>query len=250
MSQSAGAPAGRSRRTQRNIAMERNTLAQLFDVLAVTASRRGIVAALSGGLLAINSLALGRDEAGARQNHHHQRKKHRRRKKRGNPRRAVPTSPSPMIVADAACGAIPNNSNEADGIQRLAQTFTALGSGPLVRVDLRIVKSVGQEGDYVLRLSPLNVAGLPTNTVLVETMVAGAIVPVGESSVSFAFATPFSLVAGTQYALILTRPGGDGFKWLVNDDDLCAGQSFVALSQTGQFTELTGDFIFTTFISA
>jgi hypothetical protein len=230
--------------------MERNTLAQLFDALAATASRRGIFAALSAGLLATGSLALSLDEAGARKNHHHNRKKHRRRKKRGNPRRNIPTLPAPGIVADATCSAIPNNSNEADGIQRLAQTFTALGSGPLVRVDLRIVKSVGQEGDYVLRLSPLDVAGLPTNTVLVETAVASAIVPVGESSVSFAFATPFSLVAGTQYALILTRPGGDGFKWLVNDDDLCAGQSFVALSQAGPFTELTGDFIYTAFISA
>jgi hypothetical protein len=135
------------------------------------------------------------------------------------------------------------------GNARLAQTFTALGSGPLVRADLLIVRQLGEDGDYVLRLSPLDGAGVPTNTVA-ETAVADATVPLGASIVSFFFATPFSVVAGTEYAVVLTRPEGIRFEWRFNSGDACPGTSFVSLDQTGQFSALTGDFIFTTFVSA
>jgi hypothetical protein len=69
------------------------------------------------------------------------------------------------------------------------------------------VKQLGKDGDYVLRLSPLDGSGVPTNTVLVETAAADATVPLGESMVSFSFAAPFFVAAGTQYALVLTQRG-------------------------------------------
>jgi hypothetical protein len=230
--------------------MDRSYLDELLRSLTTAPSRRGLLVALSSGLLVTGSLALGLDEVAARKNRQHRRKKHRRRKKRNNAQQSSPLLPTPAITGDATCNAIPNSTNEAAGKNRLAQTFTALGSGPLVRTDLLLVKQVGEEDDYVLRLSPLDGAGVPTNTVLAETTLASATVPLGESLVRFSFAAPFAVVAGTEYALVLTRPGGDIFEWRFNSGDLCSGQSFVSLDQTGPFFAHSGDFIFTTLISA
>jgi hypothetical protein len=156
----------------------------------------------------------------------------------------------PVLTPDATCSQISNGQSGADGNARLAHTFTALGSGPLVRADLLLVKRAGSNGDYVLRLSAVDGSDVPTNTVLAETSVANANVPVGESTVSFVFAAPFTIASGTSYALVLTRPGGDSFAWRFKNENPCAGQSFISLSQSGQFTTDNDDFIFATFISS
>ena len=161
-----------------------------------------------------------------------------------------PPPPASVITPDAACGQISDGTAPAAGDDRLAHTFTALGSGPLVRADLLLAKGAGSNGDYLLRLSPVDGSGVPTNTVLAETSVANANVLIGESTVSFSFAAPFTIVSGTQYALILTRPGGDSIAWRFKGGNPCEGRSFVSQSQTDKFVPDSDDFIFATFVSS
>jgi hypothetical protein len=223
-------------------------LAAQLRVIAALSSRRGLFAVSSGGLLSALLVSLGIDETAAR-NHgrRKKRKRHSRRKRRKNQNTAPP---APVIRPDATCIVEPDGSASAEGSGRLAQTFTAIGSGSLVRADLRLEKLASEDGDYALRLSPLDASGVPTNTVLAETFVVNAAVPVGASTVTFTFATPFAVVAGTQYALVLTVPAGDRFTWIGNNEDPCAGQGFISTSATDVFLDVSADFNFTTFVSS
>jgi hypothetical protein len=134
----------------------------------------------------------------------------------------------------------------------LAQTFVALASGALVSAQLPLVKQPGTAGEYLLRLGPVDGSGLPTNDVLAETSVSNLSVPTGSSTVTFTFANPAAVAAGTQYALILTRPGSTHLQWDGHLGDTCAGRGFVSTDQAAPFAEeIEGlDLIFTTFVSA
>src|SRR6188768_850353 len=100
--------------------MDTTHLVTRLRSISAVVSRRGLVAALVGGLLATGSLALGLDEAGATKNHH------RKRKKRRNWQPPSPSLPPPVITADAVCSEISDGSAGGDGNARLAQTFVAL----------------------------------------------------------------------------------------------------------------------------
>ena len=135
---------------------------------------------------------------------------------------------------------------------RLAQTFTALASGPLVSAQVGIAQLSGTVSDYILRLSPVDGNGVPTNDVLAAAFVPNGSVPEGISDVTFVFAPPFPVVAGTKYALVLARPGEDNFSWISRSGDVCLGQRFGSESQSAPF-ELFGngvDHVFTTFVSS
>jgi hypothetical protein len=131
---------------------------------------------------------------------------------------------------------------------RQAQTFTALSSGALVRTELTLAKDQDALDDWVLRLSPVDDAGVPTNDVLAETSVPDASLPIGRSTVTFAFVNPPSVVAGTTYALVLTR--GELFNWTGRFGNPCLGVGFSSSDQTGSFTEASVDFVFATFVSS
>jgi hypothetical protein len=107
-------------------------------------------------------------------------------------------------------------------------------------------------GDYILRLGPLDASGIPTNDVLAEASVANAAVPDFESIVNFVFVKPATVGAGTEYALILTRPGGDLLAWDGHINDTCAGSAFVSRDQSAPFLAAPPgiDLIFTTFVSS
>ena len=126
----------------------------------------------------------------------------------------------------------------------------AIASGLLVKAQLLIDKDAGTIGDYILRLSTVN-GGVPTNNVLAVAVVSGPSVADEESTVTFTFATPFSVVAGTRYALVLTRPGSPHLQWAGHNDDSCSGQAFVSQNQTEPFLDAaTFDCIFTVFVSS
>jgi hypothetical protein len=234
-----------------------------FDALIQAAThaptRRGIVGLIAGA--ALSRLAWF-DQTAAKKRRRRKGKKHHKRRRHHNTNQTPPSPledvppppppplPAPVITPDATCSQAPNGTSGTDGDSRLAHTFTAIGSGPLVRADLLLDKREGSNGDYVLRLSPVDGAEVPTNTVLAETSVANANVPVGESTVSFSFAAPFSIVSGTPYAVVLTRPGDDSFGWRFRNENPCAGRSFISTSQTGPFTTDNDDFIFATFVSS
>jgi hypothetical protein len=220
--------------------------------LAAGASRRRLLVGAVGGLAAVLWTTLGSSVTAknTRRRRKNKTKNNRRKTRRKRNRNAVAP---PLAVAprpDASCSVDPDGATSTEGGGRLAQTFTATGCGPLVRADLRMEKLAGEDGDYVLRLSPLDASGVPTNTVLAETVVANAAVPVGESTVSFSFAAATPVAAGAQYALVLTVPAGNRFTWIGNNEDPCAGQGFVSTSPTDLFLEVSADFIFTTFLSS
>ena len=129
-----------------------------------------------------------------------------------------------------------------------------LANGLLVTAQLPVVKEAGSDGDDVLRLSPLD-SGVPTNSVLAQTSVANANVPSGGpegTPVTFTFGTPASVGAGTQYALVLTRPGGGLLQWRGDAGNPCTGRSFFSPNQTDSFQVLSDliDLNFMIFVSS
>jgi hypothetical protein len=227
--------------------MDTTHLAALRRSLAAAASRRGLLAGLSGGVFASGLFGPGVDDVAAKRSGDRRRKRKRqaRRKRRKGQNQ-------PVTRVDATCaGSEVGVLVTATENERLAQTFTALASGPLVRAEVLINKPADSVGAFVLRLSPVAQSGEvfpPTNDVLAETSIANDAVPEGESVVAFAFANPFSVIAGTTYGLVLTRPGGESFAWVGGEGNPCAGASFASQDQTGSFIDLGADLIFTTFV--
>jgi hypothetical protein len=239
--------------------METSHVTALLRPLSAAVSRRGVCAALSSGLLATLGSPFGSGEAAAKQKNRHQkqRKKRVRRRKRNNRRHSLPpTAPSgPVVQVDATCVRPPEDSGLAttNPEKRLGQTFTALASGLLVQAELPISKISTSTGDYVLQLGTVDVAGVPTNAVLATTSVANTAKPPGTSLVAFTFASPASVVAGTTYALILSRPGSDDLVWFGHRGNTCSGRAFESANLTAPFEEAIVpdlDFSFTTFVSS
>jgi hypothetical protein len=224
---------------------------ELRPSLASGLSRRHLLAGLSGGLLALRSLVAGVGDVNARNS---KRKKKRRAGKRrqGQQPSAPPPSSGPVTRTDATCVGPSDRGISFDGDGRMAQTFTALGSGQLARADLQIRKLEETFGDYILQLGAVDAFAVPTDEVLAATSVANFTVPDGESTVSFVFATPAAVVAGTRYALVLTRPGSNQLVWTGHGGDTCGGRAFLSVTQNEVFqpvdTEL--DLNFTTFVRA
>ncbi len=204
-------------------------------------SRRGVLAALLSVLLTASSLGPGNDDAEAKKHGKH-RKNTKRRK------------PKAKTRIDAVCPALEADSGliSTNGNLRLAQTFTALRSGPLARAELHIRENPGVLGDLVLQIGAVDAFGTPTNEVLASTSLANQAIPDGESTVAFAFSKPAVVAAGTQYALILTRPGSDILEWVGQGGDSCAGTEFISDNQTAPFVGVSNalDLIFTTFVKS
>jgi hypothetical protein len=220
----------------------------IFDHLNVlrgsftqVASRRGLLAAASGGLLAARQILAEEDEAAARKRGNKRKRSRDKRRKQQQPKTRV----------DSTCsGPASISFKRENGTARFAQTFTAIASGVLIRAEVDLGKDPGSEGDYILRLSPVDGEGFPTNDVLAETLVANDDVPVAFLTVPFTFADPFPVEAGKVYALVLTRLGGQ-LQWDGNLNNPCSGQAFVSEDQTAPFSEASvadSDFIITNFI--
>jgi hypothetical protein len=228
--------------------------AELLRSFVVAPSRRGLLAASLGGPLTALPLPLGLDETEAKNtSKRRRRRKHQaRRKKRKN--KQNPPSPDPIAHIDAACPRTAGleESVEVNGNTRIAQTFTSFATGRLVRAEIPLFKSTGSSGDYILRISPVDTAGVPTNDVLAETVVANASVPDGESILSGVFGTPAAVVSGASYALVLTRPGDDEIELAGQFFNQCGGETYVSPDQTAPFALRSGDLgldlAFTTFV--
>jgi hypothetical protein len=211
------------------------------------ASRRGV---LTSGLAAILPAALRLDGAEARR----KRKRHRQRKHRQpqNPTSPPSPPPGPGTHTDAICAGSGESNLGGSGNIRLAQTFTALTSGPLLRADLLITKLAGSLGEYILQVGQVDAFGEPTNDVLASTSVANLAVPDGQSTVSFNFGNPATVVASTQYSLVLSRPDSTHLQWQGQNGDACAGRAFASVNQSGEFlpADVDLDLVFTTFVTS
>jgi len=94
-----------------------------------------------------------------------------------------------------------------------AQTFTAGASGALTRVELRLDKEAGTTAPLTVQVRSVS-AGAPTATVLASKLVPAADLAVAAGSdvpvESITFATPASIVSGSQYAIVVHNNGGAG----------------------------------------
>jgi hypothetical protein len=212
-------------------------------------SRRGVLAGAVGGLAMVPATPGAITGVAARKR---DKRKNRQKRKRQRSRNASSPLPSgPVIATAAACSAAGNTGlGTTSGNARLAQTFTATASGALVRAELGLIKVAGTVGDYIVRLSPVDGSGVPTNVVLGEAAVSNLGVPDGSSLIGFTFANPAPIVAGTRYALILTRPGSSQVQWDGDLDGGCPGEIFISSNQTAPFEEfvLDLDLRFTIFV--
>jgi hypothetical protein len=113
-------------------------------------------------------------------------------------------------------------------IQSVGQSFTAGLSGPLSRVSAAIIKSgTVTELTATLYLAD-NISGFPTGVALASKTIVGTTIPspyVGLTN--FDFATPYSVVAGTKYVIVLTSPDdvnlNNFFGWKVENTNSNGG---------------------------
>jgi len=220
--------------------MEMTLMATFWEALTAATSRRGVLAGL-GGLLAASPLARSNDAVA--------RKRGKRRKKK----RKHKKDPKLQTRVDATCPGPTDDHglSSLTGDVRFAQTFTAQASGQLVRAELQLLHF--SLGDYILQVGTVDAFGVPTNEVLAVTSVASAEVPEGdEVTARFNFGSPAELKAGTQYALVLTRPGSDTLIWRGHFDDTCAGRAFFSGDQTSPFVgeSIELDLIYATFVQS
>ena len=217
--------------------MSTDDFTELLRFLPSAPSRRGFLAALTSGLLTVLPLPLGIDETAAENNgkRKRNRKQRTRRKKPKNDQQSPLLPANPITQVDATCPDPTGAFLIRDGNERIAQTFTAIGSGALVQAELVIFKGQATFGDYILHLGAVDASGVPTNEVRAESVVANVRVPANQSTVSFSFANPATVVAGTQYSLVLTRPGSSQLEWLGSFGDPCSGRSFISPNQTAAF---------------
>jgi hypothetical protein len=204
-------------------------------------SRRGLLAAATAGLLAARQLADGWTTSEAKK----KRNRKRRRKNKRNKNDRTETR------VDAICPG-PTDSLGAglDDESFLAQTFTALNSGRLVRADVLIFADATGSADLTLQVRDINASGAPTDEVLADATVNTSDVPFGDSTVDFTFTNPPLVAANREYALVLSKRGSRIFSWKGHADDTCDGQPFRSRPNTEPFESIgnaTGlDFIFTT----
>jgi hypothetical protein len=211
-------------------------------------SRRSLVQALVGGAaitLPLLSLASTADA-------HKQQKNQRRRKKRKQIQQppVTPVTPAPSVRADATCPGPKTNAFILFPDSVLAQSFTAGQTGLLVRAELEIEHPdpISATGNLFLRLAPL-VDAFPEPDALASAQVAASSVATGISVITFTFADPAPVTAGTSYALVMTRDGDGVIAWSTRSGADCDGRSFTAEVTSDPLTPRNEfDLIFTTFV--
>src|SRR5262245_13191561 len=221
--------------------MNQRHLTAVTRTVSHVPSRRDVLRSLTSVGLGLTALRLSPAAVAKRKHHKKGKKRKHTPQQPPSPSSPPPSPPNRVTRVDATCaGAKVSAGGSRDGNVRVAQTFTALSSGLLVTAEVPIMKQAESVGDYVLRLSPLD-SGFPTNMVLAEAVVANTSVPIGGREgvpVTFTFGTPASVAAGTQYALVLTRPAGDLLAWRGDLENPCTGRSFSSSNQTEPFTAL------------
>ena len=159
-------------------------------------------------------------------------------------------APAAAEVQDASCTGA-STAASGPGNLRYAQTFTAQNSGALTRATVEITRQAGSNGDYIVQIVPVNGSAVPQNTVLASVTIADATVPTGNFTLNAVFATPPEVVAGQQYAVLVTRPGSTDLRVRVRNPDACPGQLFLSADQDDPFNLFLGggyDMLFAAFV--
>ena len=93
----------------------------------------------------------------------------------------------------------------------VAQTFTSQVSGSLTRAEVALVVPGGSTaGDFVIQIRTVDSSGTPTQTILATAVFPDESV-VENALASVSFPSPATVVAGQQYAIVVSRPDSDQF---------------------------------------
>jgi hypothetical protein len=158
-------------------------------------------------------------------------------KRHGDTVGPCPSGPTPpRSVLAYQCPGPKNSAYSGSGTERLAQTFTAERSGSLRQIQFSVNKKPGTSGDYLVQLLKV-VGGKPSHSPLdvlaAITVPDAAVATSSDATVTATFADT-ALVAGTEYAVALSRPGVGLAEITVNtqkgDGGACSGQLFIAVA--------------------
>jgi hypothetical protein len=161
------------------------------------------------------------------------------------------TTPNGTIDANT----LPPNDHPAWGIvggteyggtgARSAQTFTALNSGKVTSAQVYLYRETPFTTDVTVQIASVDALGVPTENVLATTTIPFCAIPVGQPGepVIASFDSPAAVVAGQQYALVLSTPGGsDGlYGWRFKNGDPLPNEQPWADQQDGHVWETYDD---------
>jgi hypothetical protein len=148
---------------------------------------------------------------------------------------AAPTAGAcPPAASDPQEGSV-----GALGHFRIAQTFTSQITGVAMSAHAKIEKRAGAGGDWVLSVVSTDASGAPTDDVLGSVAVSDSTVPAGVSTIGGILDEPVELTAGERYAFVLTRPGAAEVRARIRVGDVCRGEIFRSLDQTGPFAAIS-----------
>ena len=148
-------------------------------------------------------------------------------------------------LPDASCPGDPATNGSSNGPDRLGQTFTALNTGQLTSATMT-VSSLSNPDPFSMQIRPLDGTepGDDASAIATESVPA----PAGNAftPISANFATPASVVAGQQYALVLQR--GSAFA-TVTSAVACAGDSWATTPAGGADWFAMGDLVYSVFVT-
>ncbi len=242
-----------SRLTEESI-MDSRTFVAFRRTLAAAASRRGVLAGLTGGLLATGLVSLPNDDADAKRKGKGRNKRNKNKNNGNNRNKNKNKNKKAKTRLVAYCsGAGEEEAALTAGEVRVAQTFTAIRSGELVKATIPVTSEADTETNFVLQVSPLDGEGFPTDEVLAESTTridAPPDVTDLNFELEFDFANPSSVEAGVDYALVLSRPTGFEFVWRAELGNPCGGGIFVSRDPEEPFEVFSedADLLFETFV--
>jgi hypothetical protein len=145
----------------------------------------------------------------------------------------VPTAGA-TSVPDASCAAnLGATIEQPNGNQKVAQTFTALHTGVLDTATTAVTPRGGAVGDWTLEIAATS-GGAPSS-VLASATVPNTLATNTQGFITGTFANPAAVTAGGEFALLISRPGSNGFGVALQGGDPCPGQGYYQNSAGGPF---------------
>ncbi len=138
-------------------------------------------------------------------------------------------------IPDASCAAnLGASIVQPDGDRKVAQTFTALHTGGLDTASTAVTTPVGATpGDWRLEIAATS-GGAPAG-VLASTTVPNTLAANTQGTITGTFANPPAVTAGGEFALLISRPGSNGYHVAEQGGDPCPGQGYFQNSPGGPF---------------
>jgi hypothetical protein len=138
-------------------------------------------------------------------------------------------------VPDASCDAnLGASIVQPNGDLKVAQTFAALHTGGLETASTAVTTPMGATpGDWRLEIAATS-GGAPAQ-VLASTTVPNTLAPNTQGTITGTFASPAAVTAGGTYAVLISRPGSNGFDVAEQGGDPCPGQGYYQNVVSGPF---------------